>query len=327
MPNHSLFRRSFPIVLLTLCSTGTVYAQGVTLYEDTDYRGRSQVFYEDAPHLGRTNIGNDRASSVLVDPGCAVTLFSDSEFRGRSQTLRNDAPDLGRLAIRNDSVSSIQVDCRRPRSDRPRRRPANEGITAYSGANYSGYHEVFRRDEPYLVDNSIGNDRIRSVRVPEGCEVTIYEHEDYGGRSVTLNRDHTDLTRTQFGRAGASSLRIRCDRYRSNDYGSGSGHRYDDEDRYDDRRARGVTFYRDSDYRGTSETYWNDRSNLSGTQVGNDRISSVQVDRGCRVVLYSDANFRGRSTVLTRDIEDLKRTEVGNDTVSSFRIDCSRGWR
>lgn len=324
--SRRFFHQCLPVPILVLCATGVAFAQGVTLYEHTDYRGRSQVFYDDMAELGKTNIGNDRVSSVLVDPGCEVTLYSDSDFRGRSQTLREDAPDLDRLAIRNDSVSSIKVDCRRPRSDRPQENRGGDGVTAYSGTNYSGYHEVFRRDEPYLVDNSIGNDSIRSVRVPEGCEVTVYEHEDYGGRSVTLNRDHTDLARTQFGRAGASSLRVSCDRYRSNDYGNGSGDRYDDP-RYDDRRARGVTFFRDEDFRGSSETYWNDQSNLDGSTVGNDRITSVRVDSGCRVVLYSDANFRGRSTELTRDIGNLKGTAVGNDTVSSFRIDCSRGRR
>lgn len=37
------------------------------------------------------------------------------------------------------------------------------------------------------------NDRISSVSIPPGMSVTLYEHADYGGQSITLTGDNTDL--------------------------------------------------------------------------------------------------------------------------------------
>ena len=38
----------------------------ITLYSDNNFRGRSIELYDDEPELGRTQVGNDSASSVSV---------------------------------------------------------------------------------------------------------------------------------------------------------------------------------------------------------------------------------------------------------------------
>ncbi|MCP4657975.1 MAG: hypothetical protein GY856_21410 [bacterium] len=85
--------------------------RGVTLYDDSNFRGRSLTLDDDVADLGPTALGNDRVSSVKVPPGCTVTLYGDAHYRGRSATLDQDSADLGRTSVGNDAVSSVRVAC------------------------------------------------------------------------------------------------------------------------------------------------------------------------------------------------------------------------
>jgi hypothetical protein len=87
--------------------------RGVTLYEHEDFAGTSETFDGDVRDLRGTRIGQDRASSVRVDPGCQAVLYGDVDFRGDSISVTSDLPELGRTRVGNDSVSSLTVDCRR----------------------------------------------------------------------------------------------------------------------------------------------------------------------------------------------------------------------
>lgn len=89
--------------------------EGVTLYVDSDYRGRSEVFTRSDPDLRDNAIGNDRVSSIRIPSGYVVTLYADINYRGRSVRLIADTPFLGRTALGNDRVSSIRVERRRIR--------------------------------------------------------------------------------------------------------------------------------------------------------------------------------------------------------------------
>lgn len=91
------------------------WGEGVTLFTNSDFRGRSQSFTRDVRDLKRSQIGNDEASSVRIQRGCEAVLYSDVGFRGRSIRVTEDIEDLGRTRIGNDEVSSLEVNCRRRR--------------------------------------------------------------------------------------------------------------------------------------------------------------------------------------------------------------------
>ncbi len=102
--------------------------------------------------------------------------------------------------------------------------------------------------------------------------------------------------------------------------GNSHGNSHGDRD-----RGEGVTLYRDTEFRGTSETVHGDVSYLGDTRIGNDELSSIRVPRGCQVWLYHDANFEGRSFRVDGDQRELGRTPAGNDEASSLRVDCGGG--
>ena len=94
-----------------------------------------------------------------------------------------------------------------------------------------------------------------------------------------------------------------------------------------DSREIGVTLYRDPGFRGTGETFNEDRSDLRPFLIGDDQATSVKVSRGCTARLYQDLNFRGAYTEVTADIPDLRGSRVGDDSVTSIRVRCDgRGW-
>ncbi len=180
--------------------------RGITLYEDAGFQGRNETFYGDRNDLRGTIIGNDRATSIRVDPGCEAVLYEDTEYRGRSIVVRGDAPALSDLGIGNDRVSSLRVDC----SDRRRER----GVTLYEGVDFTGDSELFTGDDPGLGDNLIGNDRARSVQVDPGCRATLYRDGNFRGRSTSVDRDLLTLSGTEVGNDAVTSIRVECDRRR-----------------------------------------------------------------------------------------------------------------
>lgn len=86
---------------------------GVTLFNDADFRGREETFYDDVHDLGGTRIGSDAAGSVRVAPGCRAILYRDRGFRGQSAVVTGDVSSLKFTPVGTDSVSSIEVDCGR----------------------------------------------------------------------------------------------------------------------------------------------------------------------------------------------------------------------
>jgi hypothetical protein len=87
----------------------------------------------------------------------------------------------------------------------------------------------------------------------------------------------------------------------------------------------GVTLFADENFAGASQSFDADVARLSGTAIGNDRVSSVRVAPGCTATLFRDSDFRGPSTVLRGDAARLAETAVGNDALSSLRVDCPHG--
>lgn len=191
------------LLILAACGLALPAAAqgGVTLFEHPDYGGANQSFSADVARLSGTVIGNDRASSVRVAPGCTATLYQDTDFRGRATVLRGDLAGLARTEVGDDAASSLRVDC-------TTRGP--HGVVLFTDSEYRGRQATFYDDTADLTRDGYPDDATSSVRVPAGCSVTLYEHPNYRGRSETLYEDDPLLANNQIGNDVASSLRVRC---------------------------------------------------------------------------------------------------------------------
>ncbi len=85
---------------------------------------------------------------------------------------------------------------------------------------------------------------------------------------------------------------------------------------WDNNRGASITVYRDSQYRGASQTFDGAINNLRNYGM-NDSISSLRVTRGTWEVC-EHADFRGRCETIRGDERDLTRMNF-NDKISSIR--------
>ena len=106
---------------------------GICVYEDANYRGRSQCWAVGTQENDLARAGNwsDRISSIRVFGRTTVQLYRDHGFYGEDLTIDQDVPDLARVGSSygnwNDSISSLKVDSERGLQRPPARPPFARG--------------------------------------------------------------------------------------------------------------------------------------------------------------------------------------------------------
>ena len=149
-----------------------------TIYADENFQGASQPLGLGSFDLDKLRIGNDVVSSIKIPAGLRVTVHEDEHFNGASQAYYSDVAALGPM---NDKASSILVE---------------KVATLHSGSNYSGNAYrigVGRYGMQQLVDNGIGNDHLKALRVPQGLLVILYQHDNFTGDYVSVTEDRPNL--------------------------------------------------------------------------------------------------------------------------------------
>lgn len=197
--------RTRSLLLLTACALALVASAPagaqVTLYEHPEYRGASESFDRDMPNLAGTTIGDNRASSVRLAPGCSVELFEHPNYRGDQTVLTNSTNRLVGSEVGDDQVSSVRIRCRPA---------AGQGVVLFEHPDFRGREGVFYQDVADLKAEQFPDNQASSARVAPGCTVTLYEHPNYRGASTTLYEDDAYLENDRIGDNRASSLRVRC---------------------------------------------------------------------------------------------------------------------
>ncbi len=234
------------LILTALAAPAAAEHRGVTLYKHVHFRGHSETFDRDVPNLGWTSIGNDRASSIAVPRGCRVTLYGDADFRGLAITVRHDVDDLGATWLGNDEVSSLAIDCRGRRGD------------GYGDTRRSDRHR-YERDRGHqhgpACDHGYDRSDDRGRRYDRGHgAVTVFEDDDFRGASESFAYSDPDLRDNYLYQDTASSV-------------------------YVEPGCRAV-LYADVGFRGAATVVTGGEDNLGHTAVGNDRVSSIQVECG-----------------------------------------------
>jgi hypothetical protein len=89
---------------------------GICVYENSEYRGRSQCFDAGQSEVNLATMGwGDRISSIRVFGGARAFLYTNARFGGARLSVDRDMPDLGRLNISgtgaswSHQISSLEV--------------------------------------------------------------------------------------------------------------------------------------------------------------------------------------------------------------------------
>jgi hypothetical protein len=150
-----------------------VVEPAAVIFQHAVFTGSSKVLPPGRHDLAALGIGNDQLSSVLVPAGLTVTLYQHAGFTGSKLVLTEDCGFVGNAF--NDQASSIEV---------------HAEAMIYQHTNYGGAASVLRPGQ-YATAQQFGlaNDSLSSARVPRGVTVTLYQHANFQGSSVTLTAD------------------------------------------------------------------------------------------------------------------------------------------
>ncbi|MBL7730249.1 MAG: hypothetical protein JNM88_03660 [Chitinophagaceae bacterium] len=181
---------------------------------------------------------------------------------------------------------------------------AQNYVTLHEDCSYGGKTFYLEPGSYRDYQMKIGNDKLSSFQVPYGFKITLYENNNFGGRSQTFTSSVTCLD-AQWNDM-ASSIVV-----------EGTGYNQGNQNDY-------VTFYNDTYHRGYSQSL---RPGVySGAQLGQLKynISSFQVSGSLRVRLYiNNENNSGYSATYTTSQSYLPSSE--NDKIGSVTIEYYNG--
>jgi hypothetical protein len=129
---------------------------------------------------------NDKISSIKLGDGIIkVVLYQHINYGGKSRTIKTDTNLAGNWW--NDKISSFKIFLM------PEAPPSNT-VRFYWDKEYGGTSFDALEDNANLVTTG-WNDKISSIMVGSNCEVKVFEHINYEGKSKII-KTHTDLSGT-----------------------------------------------------------------------------------------------------------------------------------
>ncbi len=318
-----------------LLATTSMHAQPaqkwITLYTD-NFSGNHYDFgigQYDNQYLSLSGIS--MVHSVRVPPGMKVTLYAEDEFRGTSLTLTKDA-DKNFLTEKGftDLRLSISIVVEEVRELPPDSKiPA---VVVYKD-DFTGTALRLSTGRYDLKDlEAVGNDHISSVRVPKGLRVTLFEHQNFTGRSLTLTSDApaSFLVKNKFNDATTSltveavAVTLPADSVATPGKNplpaqptvpvEESVIKKDD--------LSGVVIFQ-GDFSGTAQNFIEPGNYaVKDLKIGNNELSAIKVPEGYRVTLYDGEAFSGRSLVLdeTNASTSFLESKKFNNTTSSLEV-------
>lgn len=175
----------------SMSSSGMI--DGIYLYRDLNFGGTS-IIVETVNDLLNNNFDNVASSVIILGDYENATLYRDKDYDGDYMTLRGgyDAQYLGyhyNLAFSNKASSVKFIG------------PADCQATLYNWNNYNtaGGSKVIDADISDLRDLdgpcwwSNWNNCASSIKIKEGCSLTLYQDVDYGGERITIAGDSSVL--------------------------------------------------------------------------------------------------------------------------------------
>ncbi len=178
---------------------------------------------------------------------------------------------------------------------------AQTNVWLYEACNFSGIGHTLSVGQYRMFQMKVGNDRLQCIQIPNGMKVTIYEHDNFQGRSKTYFSNQPCLE-SEF-RNMASSLVV--------EYANGQG--VNNPNDY-------VTFFNDCSYRGYSQSFA--PGIYSGAQLGQLKfnISSLRIQGDLIVKAFLNNEYNS-GVAVTIDNSSACLPSQQNDRIGSFSIE------
>ena len=300
-----MLRGIFLIVWILLLAASLVPARaqgGVEAWTEGDFRGERVVLLQDLADLSSHPVLAKGLGSVDVPGGCTVVLFANPGFTGATAVLTGKNARVEPPG-HEGRVGSILVHWHTAGVESPSPMLRNDGIILFSEADYRGTSEIFEEDDSNLANNTITGTGVKSVRVPSGYRVTLFEKKRFRGEFAVLAEDRTRADLADLGLKSLGSLMVSWM-----------------DTSVPEAQRRRVLLYEDKHFEGKEEAFFTDDPDLRDNAIGSNRASSIRIPEGCTVLLYGERYYRGIAVELSASLGDLRNSVVGDDQVSSIRI-------
>jgi hypothetical protein len=202
------------------------------------------------------------------------------------------------------------------------------GVCFFENPNFAGRSFCAAvGDSTAMVPREM-NDKISSIRVFGGAEVTVFKDRDFRGDSNRFGQDRPDLRGVGWNdRISSCRVDMRDDRGTREGRDDRGGPREGRGDRHrelswgsPEAPRSGVCFYENPSFQGRSFCAAIGESEVMVPPGMNDKISSVRIFGHAGVTVFKDRDFRGDSRRFGRDVIDLRAAGF-NDRISSFRVE------
>ncbi|MBS9386803.1 MAG: hypothetical protein HEQ24_22335 [Dolichospermum sp. BR01] len=209
-------------------------------------------------------------------------------------------------------------------------------VTFYENTMYGGNSLSLAPGNYNQTDfGSLGNDKLSSLKIPEGLSVRLYadhyyqgKYKDYTSGNIDDVKDFNDLTSSiqiiqgpsietfRDTNYGGSSFRFAPGNYNQTDFGSLG---YDALSSLKIPEGLSVRLYADHYYQGKYKDYTS--GNIDDVKDFNDLTSSIQVIRGPSIEIFQDTSYGGNSFRLAPGKYNYNNFgSLGNNTLSSLKI-------
>lgn len=245
--------------------------------------------------------------SISVPEGWEIWLFQNKLFEGPHLVLTSnwDGNDPA-LEKWRDHVKSIRVVRKTALPPLPvasaiiSANPlSGNNMVLFEEVGYKGDHIVVNQD--WNTDHPIG---VESIRVPYGWEVWVYEYNNFEGNYKRLTHSWNGLngSNDHLWRNNIRSIRIiQKAPVLSAQYTSPH-----------------IEVFDESNYLGQPYTLSGNWScHTPSNQLWDNRISSIRIPQGVRVVVFENPNFSGKSFTLTSSTSLLG---FWNNQISSIQV-------
>jgi hypothetical protein len=211
-------------------------------------------------------------------------------------------------------VSSLSAE---PQFGRNRGRDRRDAVCVYKDIQFQGAEQCFYPGDSVTSIPGLGKE-VSSIRINGSASVTVYDSTNFRGRSTTFTSSMPDLGQVRLDNKSWSdrieSLQVSSNNsgyyrrdnrtygdYRNNpDYGNNTSV-------YGQQAGEGVCVYDRPNFQGRSQC-WSGGEQISDLgRAGNwsDRIESIRVFGGTRVLAYRDIGFNGANVIIDHDVSDL----------------------
>ncbi|MGB4769930.1 MAG: hypothetical protein WBP58_00630 [Chitinophagaceae bacterium] len=156
---------------------------GVTVFEDCYYGGRSYTLRPGRYDARQLGVGNDEISSMKVPSGFRITVYGDGGYSGGQRSFTRDVNCFG--SDWNDKISSVEIS-RGTGNDYDYNHSSNYnnnelGVTFYEKTWFGGHSRTFGTGSFNFDGNDNLDRNASSIKVETGYTVTVFDEPGFRG--------------------------------------------------------------------------------------------------------------------------------------------------